>query len=129
MHMAIQVTEVYFSDIFGLQPLFLAHSSQNHFNFLMHKMLIKLPFWSHPGVLVARGTNLVIRGLELTAPPPDFPKEKEAFWSLFRRSSTLSKQHTFSCHLAGPHAQRGQKFLCSGPRLMNLFTWLLIHIL
>lgn len=31
--MVIQITEIYLSDIFGLHPQFLAHSSQNAWNF------------------------------------------------------------------------------------------------
>ena len=82
MYLVIQLTKMYFSYIFGCFSGFLTHSAQNSWNFLSvdsDKSIScydnKVTFEPHLRMgLVARRTNHVIRGLELSVLPPTPPQ-------------------------------------------------------
>lgn len=54
IYLVIQMTEIYFSGIFGLHPQFLAHHSQTPWNFLSDERNMvshyvnEMTFWSPP---------------------------------------------------------------------------------
>ena len=76
-------SDIYFSDIFGSSSQFLAHSYRNSWNFLrVESDKGVFPYVNEViGVHLRMGAgyqNLVIRGLELLVPPPDFWKGRGA---------------------------------------------------